>query len=64
MNIIQKLRDYKTYFLMNANISEYLGIAAYKNKYIEIYEYYENKDEDKFIIEENGKIAAKEKTFI
>ena len=63
MNIIQKLKDYKTCFLMNANISEYLGIAAYKNKYIEIYEYYENKDEDKFIIEENGKIAAIENTF-
>ena len=58
MDIIQKLKSYKTDFLMNANISEYLGMAAYKDKYIEIYEYYEDKDEDKFIIEENGKVAS------
>ena len=58
MDIIQKLKSYKTGFLMNANISEYLGMAAYKDKYIEIYEYYEDKDEDKFIIEENGKVAS------
>ena len=63
MNIIQKLKDYKTCFLMNANISEYLGIAAYKDKYIEIYEYYDNEDENKFIIEENGKVATIENTF-
>ena len=63
MNIIQKLKDYKTCFFMNANISEYLGIAVYKDKYIEIYEYYDNEDENKFIIEENGKIAAIENTF-
>lgn len=49
MNIIQKLKDYKTCFFMNANISEYLGIAAYKDEYIEIYEYYDNEDENKFI---------------
>ena len=63
MNIIQKLKDYKTCFFMNANISEYLGIAVYKDKYIEIYEYYDNEDENKFIIEENGKVATIENTF-
>lgn len=56
MDIIQKLQSYKKGFLMNANISEYLGIAAYKNEYIEIYEYYSG--EGKFIIEENEKVAS------
>ena len=63
MDIIQKLKSYKNGFLMNANISEYLGMAVYKDKHIEIYEYYENGDEDKFIIEENGKIATIENNF-
>ena len=63
MDIIQKLKSYKNGFLMNANISEYLGMAVYNGKYIEIYEYYEDKDEDKFIIEENGKVATIENNF-
>lgn len=56
MDIIQKLKSYKKGFFMNANISEYLGIAAYKNEYIEVYEYYSEKEE--FIIEENSKVIS------
>ena len=63
MNIIQKLKSYKNGFLMNSNISEYLGLAVYKDEYIEIYEYYDDKYEDKFIIEEDGKVATIENNF-
>ncbi len=56
MDIIQKLKSYKKGFLMNAIISEYLGIVEYENEYIEIYEYYN--EEEEFIIEENSKVIS------
>ena len=57
MEITQKLKDFKKGYVRNTMLSDYLGMVLYSDEEKhEIYEFYV--DEEKFLIEDNGKIAS------